>query len=383
MRVLVVTSQNIEERGNTYWCASNVYDILRRFMRLGELSLCAIRYDANKSHLRMERDLTGVVAFGHVTYIHKARLWLSKQDRDVISKSVSQVDLVISYGASYEVFRIARNHGKKFMSFVVSCAWDAYWNHGWLGKLVAPYKFLRARYTIWHSDYVLYVTNQFLQRRYPTQAKYQCGCSNVRITALNEAILSKRLDFIRQWDGRSLRIATTAAVDVRYKGQQYVLNALSNLKLQGYTDIHYYLIGGGSRDYLEGLVKDYGLERQVHFLGMRPHDEVFSVLDTMHVYIQPSLQEGLPRAMVEAMSRGLMCIGAKTAAIPELIEPRFVTRRKSAADIVRLLTSVSREQLAEQAQRNFREAHNYAETVLNSRRDEFFDKVKIDIETAK
>ena len=379
MRVLIVINQSVEERDNSYWCASNVYDILRRFTCLGELSLCADRYNAKKSHLLMDRELTGVVAKNHVTYINKIRLRMSQQDRAIVSQCVSQSDLVISHGASYDVFRIARNQGKKFMSFVVSCIWDGYWNHGWLGKLVAPYIFLLTRYTVNHSDYVLYVTSDFLQRRYPTQAKYNCGCSNVRITTLDENTLNQRLAFIRKWDGRTMRIVTMAAVDIKYKGQQFVIKAMHQLKQQGRTDIHYYLIGGGSRDYLERLAKEYGLESQLHFLGKIPHDEVFSVLDTMHVYVQPSLQEGLPRSMVEAMSRGLMCIGADTAAIPELIEPQFVTRRRSATDIARLLASVTTEQLITQAHRNFKEAHHYEDTVLDQRRNDFFDKVKNDI----
>ena len=83
--------------------------------------------------------------------------------------------------------------------------------------------------------------------------------------------------------------------------------------------------------------------------------------------------------MVEAMSRGLMCIGASTAAIPELIEQQFVTRRKSSDDIVKILENVTKEQLMEQAKRNFDEARNYEEEKLNVRRKEFFDKIINDI----
>ena len=265
------------------------------------------------------------------------------------------------------------------MSFVVSCAWDAYWNHGWLGKILAPYKFLRARYTIKNSDYVLYVSNKFLQNRYPTNAKYQCGCSNVKIDKLDDCILENRLDFLNKWNSKELKIATTGAVDVRYKGHEYVLRALYELKQKGKTNIHYYLLGGGSPTFLKGLVAKYNLEEQVHFMGIVPHDEVFSILDNMHIYIQPSLQEGLPRSMVEAMSRGLMCIGANTAAIPELIEPQFVTRRRSSDDIIKILETVTKEQLVEQATRNFNEAKSYEEEKLNARRRAFFDKIINDI----
>ena len=218
-----------------------------------------------------------------------------------------------------------------------------------------------------------------MQKRYPTNAKYQCGCSDVKIGELDNKVLDSHLNFIAQWESKELSVATTAAVDVRYKGQEYVLRALYELKQRGKTNIHYYLLGGGNPSFLQSLVKKYGIENQVHFVGVVPHDEVFAILDKIHIYIQPSLQEGLPRAMVEAMSRGLMCAGANTAAIPELIEQQFVTRRKSSADIVRILESVTKEQLLEQAKRNFAEASNYEEEKLNARRKEFFDKIINDI----
>jgi len=379
MKVLLVTSQVIEDTGSTYRCTTNLYDILLRFKYLGEISICTVKYNGHNSHTKIEKDLQGIVRYGDISFIKKNYIFMSAANKKIIREKIHDVDLVISYGSSYDVYKLANEQNKKFMSFVVSCAWDAYWNHGWKGKILAPYKFLRAHYTIKHSDYVLYVSNKFLQNRYPTNAKYQCGCSNVRIDKLDGSILEKRIDFIDNWDGKELKIATTGAVDVRYKGHEYMLRALYDLKQKGKTNIHYYLLGGGTPAFLQGLVKKYGIESQVHFMGIVPHDEVFATLDKMHLYIQPSLQEGLPRAMVEAMSRGLMCVGANTAAIPELIEKQFVTRRKSSDDIVKILENVTKEQLIEQAKRNFKEAINYEEERLNARRNGFFDKIINDI----
>lgn len=379
MKVLIVTSQVIEDTGSTYRCTTNLYDILQRFKYLGEISICTVKYNGHNSHTKIEKDLQGIVRYGDISFIKKNYIFMSDANKKIIRERIHDVDLVISYGSSYDVYKLAKEQNKKFMSFVVSCAWDAYWNHGWQGKVLAPYKFLRAHYTIKHSDYVLYVSNKFLQNRYPTNAKYQCGCSNVKIDKLDGSILEKRIDFIDNWDGKELKIATTGAVDVRYKGHEYMLRALYDLKQKGKTNIHYYLLGGGSPAFLQGLVKKYGIESQVHFMGIVPHDEVFATLDKMHLYIQPSLQEGLPRAMVEAMSRGLMCVGANTAAIPELIEKQFVTRRKSSDDIVKILENVTKGQLKEQAKINFNEARNYEEERLNARRNGFFDKIINDI----
>lgn len=379
MKVLIVTEQVIEDTGSTYRCTSNLYDILQRFRYLGEVSICTVKYNGHNSHTKIEKDLKGIVNYGDISFIKKDYIFMSASNKKTIVERIKEADLVISYMPSLELFKITKKQKKKFLTFMVGCSWDAYWNHGWKGKILAPYKFLCAKYTIKNSDYVLYVSNKFLQNRYPTNAKYQCGCSNVRIDKLDDCILEKRLDFIDKWDGKELRIATTGAVDVRYKGHEYVLRALYELKQKGKTNIHYYLLGGGSPAFLQGLVKKYGIENQVHFMGIVPHDEVFATLDKMHLYIQPSLQEGLPRAMVEAMSRGLMCVGANTAAIPELIEKQFVIRRKSSDDIVKILENVTKGQLKEQAKINFNEARNYEEERLNARRNGFFDKIINDI----
>lgn len=382
MKVLIVTSQVIEDANTLYKSSSNIYDILKRFTYLGELYLVSRKYNGHNCHNKVEKSLDGIVKYGNVSFVTKKdHLFMSADNRHIIEPLVRQSDLVISHMPSLPLFKIAKKYDKKFMTFLVGCAWDAFWNHGWMGKILAPYKFACARYTTKHSDYVLYVSNEFLQKRYPTNAKYQCGCSNVRIPEMNDCTLQKRLEYINQWDGKILNIATTAAVDVIYKGQQYVLRAMYELKKKGIDHIHYYMLGGGDNTYLSKLVHKYDLNRQVHFMGIVPHDEVFQVLDKIHVYIQPSLQEGLPRSMVEAMSRGLMCIGAKTAAIPELIQQQFVTRRKSHEDIARLLEGITKEELAKQASINFEEAKKYLDENLNNRRNAFFEDIIKDINT--
>src|SRR5690606_15570335 len=114
-------------------------------------------------------------------------------------------------------------------------------------------------------------------------------------------------------------IGTTAAIDVKHKGQQYVIEALGELKKNGYTKFEYHLVGGGDPAYLKSIAKRHNIEENIHFLGTLPHNKVFEWLDNIDIYVQPSRQEGLPRALIEAMSRGLPAFGANTAGIPELL----------------------------------------------------------------
>ena len=86
-------------------------------------------------------------------------------------------------------------------------------------------------------------------------------------------------------------LGTTAAIDVKYKGQENVIKAIAILKKQGITNIEYELVGNGNSDYLKKIAIDFGVEDSIHFLGGMPHDEVFNWLDKIDIYIQHRIDQ--------------------------------------------------------------------------------------------
>ena len=98
--------------------------------------------------------------------------------------------------------------------------------------------------SIKESKYVYYVTNKFLQKRYPTSGK-TVSCSNVVLNYFDEKYLSNRKIINKRIkDGKEpIVLGTAAAIDVRYKGQQYVIKAISELNKEGYSFV-YKLAGG-------------------------------------------------------------------------------------------------------------------------------------------
>lgn len=138
--------------------------------------------------------------------------------------------------------------------------------------------------------------------------------------------------------GCRLNIITVAAVNVRYKGQEYVIRAIAKLNKMGYN-YQYYLVGGGDNTFLNNVVKECEVEKYVHFIGALPHNKVIEVLDKMDIYIQPSKQEGLPRALIEAMSRALPAVGTRVAGIPELLHDDCLVKKGSVSEIVRVLST--------------------------------------------
>lgn len=60
-----------------------------------------------------------------------------------------------------------------------------------------------------------------------------------------------------------------------------------------------------------------GLESRVHILGFR--DDIPDILAAGDIFVMPSLSEGLPLALVEAMSFGLPVVVSRVGGIPEVV----------------------------------------------------------------
>ncbi len=91
--------------------------------------------------------------------------------------------------------------------------------------------------------------------------------------------------------------------------------------LEALTGLPYTLtiIGSGDqKESLEKYAKDKGIK--VEFLGNIPNYELPKVLNQHEIFILPSLYEGMPKALLEAMACGLAVIGTNVEGIKEIIE---------------------------------------------------------------
>lgn len=273
---------------------------------------------------------------------------------------------------------LAVKTGKPYLIELVGCPWDALWNYSLVGKINAPSMYLETKKKVESSKYTVYVTNDFLQKRYPTHGE-NTNCSNVELKNFDDQKIEERLQEIQKRNKKDkLILGTTAAVDVKYKGQQYVIEALGKLKVRGVTNIEYQLVGDGNQAYLRKLAEKNDVIEQVKFIGALPHKDVFKWLDCIDIYIQPSKQEGLPRALIEAMSKGIPSMGSRTAGIPELLEEEFIfsNSKKNVDEICKILNRFDKDTMYEQAKRNYEEAKLYDKNIIEKRRLEFFLKFK-------
>lgn len=289
----------------------------------------------------------------------------------IIEQAIISTDAVIVrlHGAN-QAIDYATKYGKPCLVEVVGCPFDALWNYNLKGKLLAISQCLRMKAYVKKAPNVIYVTERFLQKRYPTNGKH-IGCSDVKLSDID----SNNIKVKHKNSGRFI-IGTAAAIGVKYKGQQYVIKALGILKRMGFRNIEYQIAGHGDASYLENVAKKCNVTDQVRFMGSIPHDQISKWFKSLDLYIQPSNQEGLPRALIEAMSCALPCIGSNVGGIPELLDDAVIFKKKD----VNVLASVIQKMFdlefrKQQAQKNYKKSLEFEVAKLDKKRVDFMKTV--------
>jgi len=110
-----------------------------------------------------------------------------------------------------------------------------------------------------------------------------------------------------------------------YKAQDVLIDAVAICVREG-LNVRLVLVGDGKyRTEMEKRAQTQGIGDRVYFCGQLPAgDAVRAQLDQADVFVLPSRQEGLPRAMVEAMARALPCVGTAVGGIPELLSAESI-----------------------------------------------------------
>ena len=95
--------------------------------------------------------------------------------------------------------------------------------------------------------------------------------------------------------------------------------AIRAIALADNENLHYFICGvGPERENLEELAKELGVENQIHFLGFR--SDVKELMAASDIFLFTTLQEGMPRSMMEAMATGLPCVASAIRGNVDLIE---------------------------------------------------------------
>jgi glycosyltransferase involved in cell wall biosynthesis len=171
-------------------------------------------------------------------------------------------------------------------------------------------------FTLKRADYVISVS-EFLE-----QEAVKHGVKKERVTTVYSGVthdLFKPLN-IGQEKGKFTLCFVGRLV--RSKGLEYLIEAVKNL------DVQVIVLGDGEKRYVENLKRK--APKNLRFLGRIEHKKVPKYINYSDILVSPSLSEGLPRTILEAMACGKPILATSVSGTPEigfkgwLVEPRNV-----------------------------------------------------------
>lgn len=219
-----------------------------------------------------------------------------------------------------------------------------------------------------------YVTRDALQRRYPCAA-YSVGVSDVELPAL-AFVDGPRAPAAGAGPRTVITVGTMAQL---YKAQDVLIDAIGSCVGAG-LDARLVLVGDGRyRADLAARPAALQLGERIQFAGALPAGApIRDALDAADLFVLPSYQEGLPRAMVEAMARGLPCIGSTVGGIPELLPAEDLVPPGDVTALAAAIGDVLRDgaRLARMSARNLEVARQYREDLLEAKRLAFYEELR-------
>jgi glycosyltransferase involved in cell wall biosynthesis len=217
-----------------------------------------------------------------------------------------------------------------------------------------------------------YITEAALQKQYPpSPTAFTTHYSMAELT--DEAFVEQPRTFSP--NQTSWTLITVGAMSQLYKAQDVLIEAVARCVRQG-LDLQLVFVGDGQyRPMLEAQAAGLGVGDHCHFRGQLTTGSVVrQELDQADLFVLPSRQEGLPRAMLEAMARGLPCLGSTVGGIPELLPSADMVPPTDiealAAKIREMLIDADR--LTHASTRNLHRAQDYREHCIEERRTTFY-----------
>lgn len=273
-------------------------------------------------------------------------------------------------------YHIAKKYNKKILLELVGDPYLAYKYHSIKGRIIAPIMKKLYKNMLKNSEWTIYVTSNYLQHKYPSNG-FQLACSNVEIEH-KDIVLNKHKYAHFDLNQNVIKLGTISPLHIKFKNQEAVIKSLGLLKKKGIENFEYYLVGPGDSTRLKKIAIKENVYDKIHFVGVLNKTQIYKYLDSLDIYIQPSKQEGLPRAIIEAMSRGVVCLGATTAGIPELLEPKYLFSNKKTnyKEIVEILLNLKKENLMQTSELNYYKSFEYEKEKLHKKRNEFFLEFK-------
>lgn len=260
---------------------------------------------------------------------------------------------------------------------VVGDPWDVMESIGGnLAFILKRVGFYMLRKTVANADVALYVTKSKLQNRYPiSETATAFAASDVLIEKSDFANTAKKYPQRKE----CFDFLAVGSLEQLYKAPDIVIKAIAKLKNEGINTTIHWLGGGCFQEEMETLALELGVTENVLFYGNVDRKIVHSKLESADLFIHVSRTEGLPRAIVEAMAKGLPVIGSNVGGIPELLDKDAIVEPDDVDGLVDKIKEFinNPDFYHDQSKRNLEESRLYEDTTLATIRSKYFEHIKL------
>ena len=229
---------------------------------------------------------------------------------------------------------------------------------------------------------VSYVTQFALQERYPSYVKLN-GEDKKHFEAYYSSIMLTSDYF---WNERKFDpnkeqftiVHVNSCVTDFSKGHDVVIRAIKELHSKGLNVKAKFVGDGPKRGFFENMARRLGIESYIEFTGLLSSPrEVRRVLIESDLLMFPTVGEGLPRTIIEAMAVGLPCLSTAVNGIPELLEKEYLIEQQDARSFADKSAEIlmNADKYRRISERNIRKAYEYENSILTERRNEFYRKL--------
>jgi glycosyltransferase involved in cell wall biosynthesis len=285
---------------------------------------------------------------------------------------------------------------KRGQPYAIEVVQDPY---AWFSKRSVPHP-LRLFFRWWFTESLksqcrkaacsLYLTERTLQDLYPPASSSQFLVSASESDLPDEAFVSstiesthpnsaENIDESKAARGRPFRLIFVGTLERLYKAQDVLVTAFAQTVAAG-LDAELQLIGNGrERPGLERLAQSLGVGDRVKFPGQLLGGEpIRRQLDASDLFVLASWAEGMPKAMLEAMARGLPCIGSTVGGIPEILPEIALVQPGNAAELAAKILQFARnhELRRDMGRRNLETARRFHENLLQPKRIAFYKRLR-------
>jgi glycosyltransferase involved in cell wall biosynthesis len=349
--------------------------IVARAKRVSELPTAAMRVDTDKIRLAALPFYIG--PFGAITRY----LQISKRMQSITSRNAAFIIRIPGLTGTI-MHRHLRARGWPYGVELVGDPRESLSPKA-IGKpwpyLVRPMITSTVRQQCKNAVAASYVTKHALQQRYPTNAAFSTHYSSVELTGERLSYShSQRTLFkeSRKSDANTiLNLIFVGSLAQRYKGLHVLLEAIRYCESAGIVLRLTVLGDGAHRKEYEELVDELNLSKRVLFAGYKEQGEdVLRCLAESDLFVMPSLVEGLPRAMIEAMACYLPCIGSDVGGIPELLPAEYLVPPGDSKALAAKISAVLKdpERMKQAGERNRAVALEYRSDELRGRRNALY-----------